>query len=157
MGFIGGASLERKTPRTHARLTLSRVTQPGSGVGASQNVNSIDGNLRVDLAARLAFVVDGRWQAYDAAANGAIFVGFAPGPPGDTLVGVSCFRDSENEAAYELTSASARLDWRVWEHWVTFVQYRYLHQTSSGEIAVSEFDNHRVSLGMRYALPIDVF
>lgn len=159
LGFIGGASLHRKSQKTSMVATISRTTRPGSGVGASLDVTSVGGSLRFDLTERVGLHLDGRWQLYKSAANGAILVsqGVPSCGPGETQVGSSCFRDSENQVDSELTSLQARLDWRLRKHWVTFLSYDFRHQTSSGDIEVSEYQVHLVLLGVRYALPVDLF
>ncbi len=159
VGFTGGASLRHETQRARTHLGYSSRLQPSSGVGATLQVHTLSGGLGLDLARALALRFEGSWQLYKSAGDGPVLVtqGVGSCASGETLVGSSCFRDSDRQVDSELTSLRAKLEWRLRKRWATFLEYRFRHQTSSGDIQVSEYSEHRVMLGVHYALPVDLF
>lgn len=159
MGFTGGASMVRETSRTRTHLEFTSRVQPSSGVGATLQVHTLSGRFRLKLASAWALQLLANWQLYRSASDGPVLVSQAVGgcAPGETQVGSGCFQDSDRQVNTELSYLGATLDWRLPKQWATFLRYRFRHQTSSGDIPVSEYSEHRVTVGVRYALPVDLF
>ena len=159
VGFTGGALVQRQTQRSRTYLGYSNRIQPSSGVGSTLEVHTLRGGLFLDPIRDLTVRLEGSWQLYKSASDGPVRVGPASGgcAPGQIQAGPSCFEDSSLQVDSELTFVAATLDWRLREHWATFLRYRFRHQTSSGEIDVAAYTEHRFILGVRYALPLELF
>lgn len=158
-GFVGSAGIERKTSVSTLSLAYGREISPTSGYGGQADVDTLSASYERRLAERLTVRLEGFAQRYESAGDTVV--------PGrlviiiDPISGLEVARlfvplltDSAIDA--RLMGAGLRLDWRLRKHWSTFLRYGFLDQQSDGDRAIESFDAHRVTVGFRYALPIDL-
>jgi hypothetical protein len=165
VGAIGAAEVTREFQRGELSLSYRRETRPSSGLGSSLDTDRLRTSYETQLTSRLRLAISGEYHRYRSAGDSIVSenpIGFTvPSfspicPAGSVGIGTSCFREVDDEIDSKTWTGLVRLDWRIRERFFTFVSYRYRDQTSDGTRSVSEFDNHRLMLGFRYAYPVDL-
>jgi hypothetical protein len=162
-GFVGNLQLTRRTKRTVATLGYSKETTPSSGYGSTVDSNTVSAGFRVRLSERLRLDARAFAQQYESLGDslgvvrfsftdgcGSLELGLVNGQP--VCVGLT---DDAIDAT--VLGGHVQLGWRMNGHWRTFLRYTFRDQSSEGKRPVSEYTDHRVLMGFRYAIPIDLF
>ena len=166
-GFVGNLEVTRRTKRTVTTLGYSKQTTPSSGYGSTVGADTVSVGFTARLTDRLGLDVGGFAQQYESLGDTLGVVRFpynpTPGRPcGPLELGalnsqLVCVGLTDDAIDATVLGAHFQLGWRVNGHWRTFLRYTFRDQTSEGERPLSEYTNHRVMLGFRYAIPIDLF
>jgi hypothetical protein len=176
VGVVGSLEMSRRTARTVTTLGYSRETVPSSGYGSNVDSDTVSASFTAQLSDRLQLELSGYAQRYDSVGESLVvrerffivggfpvvpvfceplgLTGFAPGTMNG---GPVCVGLTDDEIDATLFGGRAQLGWRVNPHWSTFLRYTFRDQSSRGDRRVAEYTDHRVMMGFRYRLPIDLY
>ncbi len=169
LGIVGTLEITRLSKRTATTLSYRRDTRPSSGYGSNTDTDTLSGDFTLRLTQRLELNLGAFAMRYQSVGDALAVVG-SPffGLPCE-LLGLSGFTPGRINLApvcvglvdqlidATVTGGHVRLGWRVTQDWSTFMRYTYRDQTSRGDRPITEYTDHRVMMGFRYAVPIDLF
>lgn len=176
--FNGGLSLTWLLPRGVLQLDLSRDTSSRSGLGSEVNTDSISGSFEHRLASRWVLSSNLGYSRVKSAGETPVFfsdfyepfVVVQDGQPTGQLAlnpcgkytrvtdgtRTGCVGISDNAINYETTWANLSLRRQMTKRMSSSLTYSYTKQSSSGDTSQADYDEHRVSVGLRYTYDIDL-
>jgi hypothetical protein len=176
--FNGGLSLTWLLPRGVLQLDLSRDTSSRSGLGSEVNTDSISASFEHRLASRWVLSSDlGHARVKSAGETPVFFSDFyepfvvlQDGQPTGQLAlnpcgqytrvtdgtRTGCVGISDNAIDYKSTWANLSLRRQMTKRMTGSLTYSYTQQSSSGDTEQADYDEHRVSVGLRYTYDIDL-
>jgi hypothetical protein len=162
-GLVGNLEVSRSTKRTVTTLGYYKQTTPSSGYGSTVDSDTISVGFVARLTDRLRLDARAFAQQYESLGDslGVVRFSFTDGCGSLELGLVNgqlvCVGLTDDEIDATVMGGHVQLGWRVNGHWRTFLRYTFRDQSSEGKRPVSEYTDHGVLMGFRYAIPIDLF
>lgn len=171
----GTFSITRKTERTEATFSFLRQTRPSAGFGADVNVDRLSAHYQVKLSSRFGVRGTIGW-AHSSSASDTIVrksgliipdpdepLGFRITCPGaDNFRGISggqlvCAGFSDSATDVKVLNLRLRLGYKVNSLLSTFFQWSFTDRNASGDTDEKGYNEHRVSLGVRYSFELGLY